>query len=76
MLIQKQPEGGYKCIVCGHSNHVKRDLKRHAETHIETPGYPCNFCGKQLKNRNSLNTHFSTYHRTKKAVPLKIKLTM
>jgi len=63
MLIQKQPEGGYQCTVCGHSNNVKKDLKRHVETHIETPGYPCNFCGKQFKTRNSLNTHLSTKHR-------------
>ena len=62
-LIQKNPEGGYLCTACGHINSSKKDLRRHVETHIDTPGYPCNFCGKQFKTRNSLNTHQSTKHR-------------
>jgi len=62
-LIQKHNEGGYVCTACGYTNTAKKDLKRHVETHIETPGYPCNFCGKQFKTRNSLNTHLSTKHR-------------
>merc|ERR1712142_285589 len=62
-LIQKHPEGGYLCTACGHINISKKDLRRHVETHIDTPGYPCNFCGKQFKTRNSLNTHQSTKHR-------------
>jgi len=62
-LIQKQIEGGYLCTACGYTNSVKKDLKRHVETHIETPGYPCSFCHKQFKTRNSLNTHLSTKHR-------------
>ena len=62
-LIQKHTEGGYVCTACGYTNNAKKDLKRHVETHIETPGYPCNFCGKQFKTRNSLNTHLSTKHR-------------
>ena len=62
-LIQKNPEGGYICTACGHINNSKKDLKKHVETHVDTPGYPCNFCGKHFKTRNSLNTHLSTKHR-------------
>eukprot|EP00092_Neocalanus_flemingeri_P013041 GFUD01014053.1.p1 GENE.GFUD01014053.1~~GFUD01014053.1.p1 ORF type:complete len:339 (+),score=79.24 GFUD01014053.1:46-1017(+) len=62
-LIQKNLDGGYLCTACGYSNSVKKDLKRHVETHIDTPGYPCNFCYKQFKTRNSLNTHLSIKHR-------------
>jgi len=62
-LIQKQSEGGYLCTACGYANSSKKDLKRHVETHIDTPGYPCTFCYKQFKTRNSLNTHLSTKHR-------------
>ena len=62
-VISRLPEGGFACQVCGYSNNTKQNLKKHAETHMETPGYPCNFCQKQFKTRNSLNTHVSTHHR-------------
>eukprot|EP00092_Neocalanus_flemingeri_P015925 GFUD01017242.1.p1 GENE.GFUD01017242.1~~GFUD01017242.1.p1 ORF type:complete len:340 (-),score=89.84 GFUD01017242.1:39-1058(-) len=65
-LIQKQPEGGYQCVKCGYGNIKKSNMKKHVETHIETPGYQCTFCYKQFKTKNSLNTHTSVNHREEK----------
>ena len=62
-LIGRIPEGAFVCHVCGYSNNTKQNMKKHVETHIETPGYPCAFCQKHFKTRNSLNTHVSTHHR-------------
>ena len=62
-MIRQCPEGGYLCQVCGHINGKKQNLKKHAEKHIQTPGYPCSFCQNRFKTRNSLNTHVSTRHR-------------
>ena len=62
-LIGRLPEGAFVCHVCGYSNNTKQNMKKHVETHIETPGYPCAFCQKHFKTRNSLNTHVSTHHR-------------
>ena len=53
----------YSCSMCGYSNSAKNDLKKHVETHLDTPGYQCQFCDKVFKTRNSLNTHQSVKHR-------------
>jgi len=62
-LIQKNPEGGYLCAACGRINRSKGDLRKHVETHVDTPGYHCNFCGKQFKTRHCLSSHLSIKHR-------------
>jgi len=65
-LIKKQLEGGYQCVECGYTNIKKSNMKKHVETHVETPGYQCAFCYKQFKTKNSLNTHTSNNHREEK----------
>jgi len=62
-LIQNQADGGFLCVACGYCNTLKYNMKKHIETHIETPGYLCNYCKKQFKTKNSLNTHTSLHHR-------------
>jgi len=65
-LMGRVLEGGYVCHACGYSNAIRTDMKKHCETHIETPGYPCIYCQKHFKTRNSLNKHTSTKHREEK----------
>jgi len=62
-LYEKQADGGFACLKCGYSNRLKQNMQKHVETHLDTPGYTCNFCFKQFKTKNSLNTHTSTKHR-------------
>jgi len=62
-LIQSQADGGFLCTACGYCNNLKYNMKKHVETHIETPAYPCNYCSKEFKTKNSLNTHTSVHHR-------------
>jgi len=62
-LIQSQVDGGFLCTACGYCNNLKYNMKKHVETHIETPAYPCKYCSKEFKTKNSLNTHTSIHHR-------------
>jgi len=65
-LFQKQLDGDYQCVSCGYRSKKKSNIKKHVEKHIETPGYQCDFCYKQFKTKNSLNTHTSVNHREEK----------
>jgi len=65
-LFQKQSDGGYHCLSCSYTSIKKSNIKKHVETHIETPGYQCTFCFKQCKTKNSLHAHTSVYHREEK----------
>jgi len=62
-LIQCRVDGGFLCTACGYCNNLKYNMKKHVETHIETPAYPCKYCAKEFKTKNSLNTHTSIHHR-------------
>jgi len=62
-MIQSQVDGGFLCTACGYCNNLKYNMKKHVETHIETPAYPCKYCSKEFKTKNSLNTHTSIHHR-------------
>jgi len=62
-LYEKQADGGFLCLTCGYLNRLKQNMQKHVETHIDTPGYICNYCFKQFKTKNSLNTHTSVKHR-------------
>ena len=74
-MIQKQIDGTFLCLNCGYSIQKKSNMKKHVETHISTPGYHCNFCPKQFKTKNSLNTHTSNNHREeKKKMSLQINI--
>ena len=54
----------WKCTVCGREIQVRRDMRRHVETHIEGLSYPCNLCDAVKRSSNSLNSHISIVHRT------------
>jgi len=65
-MYGKQPDGGFACLTCGYFNRLKQNMQKHVETHIDTPGYLCNYCFKHFKTKNSLNTHTSQKHRQEK----------
>lgn len=57
----------WTCTICGKTDgrNSAANLRKHIETHIEGVSFPCGFCGKILRTRNSLNTHRSTRHSSK-----------
>ena len=55
-LMEKR-DGRHFCTVCDYSSLQKIHLKEHVELHIEGLYYPCNFCGKTFRSKNSFRRH-------------------
>ena len=55
-------EGLWTCKVCGKTAKRKKDLKSHAERHIEGVSYPCHLCNSTLSTRKSLQQHITNIH--------------
>ena len=55
-------EGVWKCKVCGKTNKKKKDLKRHAETHLEGVSHICHICGNTGSTREALRNHMADKH--------------
>ena len=53
-----------KCDVCSFVSKGMRNLKKHKETHNKASysRYPCLYCYKTFRNRNSLNVHVLTHN--------------
>ena len=58
-MIEKN-EGVWRCKVCGKT--MKKDMRRHAERHIEGMPYSCNLCDKTFSHRVGLRQHISGIH--------------
>ena len=54
--------GAWQCKVCGKTTNQKRDLKRHAEMHIDGVSHLSGFCNKTFPTRNSLRMHKQRKH--------------
>ena len=54
--------GAWQCKVCGKTTNQKRDLKRHAEMHIDGVSHLCGFCDKTFRTRNYLRMHKQRKH--------------
>ena len=72
-LIEILPDGSLKCTHCGklHSKGnlkqvCRRDMRNHAETHLDGLSFNCQLCGKTFRSRNSFRVHQSIYHKTYK----------
>ena len=63
--IIQRADGIWNCTICGKSDKLSNNIKKHAEIHIEGVGRPCGQCGKMLKSRNSLQVHMSRNHSVK-----------
>ena len=62
MVLRK--DGCWQCAVCGKITSKKSHITEHAESHIEGISYPCDFCGKTLKNRMSYRLHVARIHKS------------
>ena len=69
-LIETLPDGSLKCTHCGKiaskgsvKQVCRRNMRNHAETHLEGLSFDCHLCGKIFRSRNSLNCHRSVYHK-------------
>ena len=60
-MLMKNGEAG-QCKVCGKTTNQKRDLKRHAEIHIDGVFHLCGFCDKTFRTRNYLRMHKQRKH--------------
>ena len=64
-FIEKDEDGTFSCKLCGKSGvKCKRNLKNHIETHMQGLSFPCQYCGKTFRSRNSLNIHKFRHHRS------------
>lgn len=60
-LIEKQ-NGTWKCRVCSKISKTRKDIKQHAETHIEGMSHICQISSKTFPNRPGLKAHISHIH--------------
>jgi len=64
-LIAQLDDGkGFMCLLCNKVSSQKTNLKKHIQCmHTEDTPQDCSYCGKQFKNRNTLQNHVSLHHR-------------
>ena len=60
--MTEKKEGVWACKVCRKMMVDRRDLKRHAETHIEGMSHVCHICSKIYTTRSSLRVHINGIH--------------
>ena len=53
-------KSGWQCVKCNKYSKTKANLKKHVEIHLEGFSFPCEYCDKDFKTRNSLNHHIHT----------------
>ena len=58
----KIDENKYQCEVCWKTYTTKGHLKMHADVHFPDYTYPCKYCGKMFKVRETLRAH-TRHHR-------------
>ena len=56
-FIEKQSDGSYQCITCGKTCKKRKDIKEHVEVHFDGLSFPCQYCEKSFRSRNSLRGH-------------------
>ena len=58
-MFEKIDGGGQtrRCIPCGKITRDTCNAREHAETHIDGLNFPCQFCEKTFRSRNSLRSH-------------------
>ena len=55
-LMEKR-DGTFHCKACDYSSNRSIHMKEHVEKHIDGISYPCQFCDKTLRSRNSFRRH-------------------
>lgn len=61
--LHQKTNGVWNCLTCGYTNRDRAKMKRHVEVHIDGLSYPCHFCPKEFRLKNSLDCHISLVHR-------------
>ena len=64
-IIEKQSDGPivhYKCLTCGKIG-KRAHIREHAELHIGGLCFPCQFCDKSFRLRNTFRRHKCTYQQ-------------
>jgi len=54
----------FQCSVCEFRSEKRKNIRSHVESHIPSQFRVCDLCNKSFKNRNSLRTHKSLYHKS------------
>jgi len=62
MQMIEKSDGIWNCKVCGKTTAKIRDIKDHAETHIEGMSHSCHICNKSYPRRPILRKHISKIH--------------
>jgi len=62
--LYERRDGRYHCLSCQYSSLNRAHLKEHVEKHIEGLLYPCQFCDKSFRSKNSFRGHIRIKHRT------------
>ena len=60
-MIEKNDEL-WQCKVCGKMVKTRREIRNHAETHIEGISHACHICNKASSTRTGLRKHIEDYH--------------
>ena len=60
--MMKSQGGVWVCVECSYEADVNK-LYKHVETNHVNVTFFCNYCSKPCKNRSTLLTHKSRYHR-------------
>ena len=55
-MMERQSDGKYLCLTCGKLAR-KVHLKEHVEIHIDGLSFPCQFCDKSFRLRNTFRRH-------------------
>jgi len=64
LVAQLEEGNGFMCLLCSKVSSTKGNLKKHVESmHTEDQPQKCKFCGKNFKNKNTLQNHVSLHHR-------------
>jgi len=64
LVAQLEGGSGFMCLLCNKVSSTKGNLKKHVESmHTEDEPQNCKYCGKNFKNRNTLQNHVSLRHR-------------
>ena len=61
--LMEKIDGIFHCKACNYSSRNRTHVKEHVERHIEGLSYPCQFCDKTFRSRNSLRVHYHSYHK-------------
>merc|ERR1712126_437547 len=61
--ILRTSDGIWQCGRCPKNSKNKSHIKEHFENHIEGLSFPCKFCEKVFRSRNSLRKHDLLNHR-------------